>query len=1032
MSITQVAIERNRVTSLALLVVVIAGVMTYGRMPRDEDPGFTIRDAQVITRFPGASPSRVELLVTDKLEKVIQQMPEIEQITSQSLVGTSIITVEIQQRYEDMRPIWDRLRRKVDSAIPDLPEGAQAPEVNDEFGDVFGTVLAITGEGYSYAELKQVADEVRDELLRIDEVAKVEIQGAQEERIFVEYNNARLSELGISPLLFQSILESRNIIISGGSINTGTERIELEPTGNFDSVDELRRTVVSIPGDREIVYLEDLAEIHRGYVDPPKTIVHHNGELALSLAISMRSGGNIIRLGEVVQQELRRLETQYPYGVEFHVVAMQSDRVDKKISEFVGNVLQSVGIVLLSLLVFLGVRTGLVVATLVPMTMLLAVVVMSAFGIGLDQMSLSALIIALGMLVDNAIVMSESIMVRMSEGERPVSAAVASAAELRVPLLTSTLTTAAAFLPIFLAESAAGEYTGPIFKVVTITLLSSWILALTMIPLLCAKFLKIAREATDGKGFETPFYAGYRRMLLVMLRRPVVTVAVAIAVFALTMQLFGRIPVIFFPQSDRTIMTASLRMPPGTPIERTEEVVAQIEEKIAADFSVSPGSGEEGIVNWTSYVGSGAPRYILMYAPDPREAEIAYLLINTSSFDVIGPIMSELERWCFSTFPDLQSQFSLLNYGPPVTWPIEVRISGRDVDQVFAYADDVKEQLRSMGGVKLVTDDWGPRSKKLLVRVNQERAYRAGVTNQDVAVSLQMMLSGFRTTEYREDDEVIPVTMRSVSAYRDDVGKIETLNVYSRLTGQSVPLKQVADLEVAWQSAKIRRRDRLRTVTIQAELESGITANEVNAALAPRLVEASRDWGLGYRWELGGEDEASSEANASIMAQLPVAGFIILLLLITQFNSVRRTAIVLLTIPLGLIGVTIGLFVLRSYFGFMTFLGVISLAGIVINNAIVLLDRIKIEIEDNGLDPASAVIESAQRRLRPILLTTVTTVGGLIPLWLSGGMFDAMAIAIMSGLIFATALTLGIVPVLYSILFGVSFAGFQYRGSGEH
>ena len=491
MDITRAAIEKNRITAVLLLAVLVGGASAYRGMSRAEDPGFIIRTAQVLTMFPGASPDRVENLVTDKLEKVIQEIPELDFVSSTSKTGVSIVMVNIREEFMDMRPIWDDVRRRVDRARPELPADIVGPTVNDEFGDVFGVVVALTGEGFSYAELKDVADEVRDELLRVDDVAKVVIHGAQDERVFVDYDNARLAELGLSPIQLRQILDSANIIIPGGDVSTDVERITLEPSGNFESVDDLRQAVVTLPGRPEILYLEDLATITRGYVDPPGSMVRSTGVPALALAVSMRDGGNIITLGDGVALELRRLQALYPIGIEFDVVAFQPEIVSRKVAEFVANLLQAVGIVLVVMLLFLGLRTGLVVASLVPMAIVMALLVMSFLGIGLDQMSLASLIIALGMLVDNAIVMAESIMVQMSEGKDRRDAAIDSARELRVPLLISSLTTAAAFLPIFLSESSTGEYTAPLFKVVTITLLSSWVLALTMTPLLCVLFLKV-------------------------------------------------------------------------------------------------------------------------------------------------------------------------------------------------------------------------------------------------------------------------------------------------------------------------------------------------------------------------------------------------------------------------------------------------------------------------------------------------------------------------------------------------------------
>lgn len=1026
MNITHAAIEKNRITAVILIIVLFAGISTFRTMPRAEDPGFIIRVALVMTYFPGASPERMELLVTDKLEKVIKEMPEIDFISSESRTGVSILYIGIQESYTDMRPIWDRLRRKVERASPDLPEGVIGPFVNDEFGDVFGTIVTMTGEGYSYAELKEIADDVRNELLLIEEVAKVEIHGAQEEHIFVEYNNARLAELNLSASQLSGMLASLNIIIPGGDVTTSREKIILEPTGSFESVEELKRTLIQVPGRSDLLYLEDIAHIYRGYVDPPASIVTSSGTPALALAISLREGGNIIVLGGKVKEVMAYLQGVYPIGIEFDFVAFQSYHVEKKVKDFTASLMQAIAAVLLVMLVFLGIRTGLVVATLVPMAMISSIMIMGFLKIGLDQMSIASLIIALGMLVDNAIVMSESIMVQMSSGKKAMEAAIESAGELRLPLLTSSLTTGAAFLPIYLAESGVGEYCAPLFKVVTITLLCSWILSLTMIPMFCVKFLRVKQKA-EHEHYDSRFYIGYRRFLLTILRHPVMTLIIIVVVFVTAMQGFRFLPNIFFPANDKAIYTAELELPIGTPIERTQEVVEDIEHFMKRELMVNP-ERTEGIVNWSTYIGEGAPRFVLNYNPEPSNPAYAVLIMNaTSGGALMDSLIQETERYCLEHFHDLRATVSRLVYGPPPENPVAIRISGKDPDKLFDIADTVRVKLESIPGTKNIGDDWGRRTKKLIVHINQPRAQRAGVTNRDIAISLQTALTGIETTQYREEDKIIPITLRSVAAERQDIGKLETINVYSQSTGQNVPLKQVADLEVVWEPAKILRRDQLKTVTVSCGVTNEVTPISV-ALKTDRWLQGEReDWGVGYKYELGGEMESSVEANKSIMEKLPIAGLVIVLLLVLQFNSIRRPFIILVTIPLGMIGVVIGLLMLRSYFGFMTLLGIISLAGVVINNAIVLLDRIKIERQENGLEASRAVVEAAQRRLRPILLTTATTIGGLLPLYLGGGpMWESMAIAIMFGLAFATLLTLGVVPVLYSVLFKVKYKTFTY------
>jgi multidrug efflux pump subunit AcrB len=1029
MNITRYAIEKNRVTSVLLILILFGGIMAYNQLPQAEDPGFIIRTALVTTYFPGASPERIEQLVTDKLEKVIQEIPELDFVSSISKTGVSFVFTNIKESYKNMRPIWDDLRRKVEKIQNDLPEEIIGPIVNDEFGDVFGIIFTLTGEGYSYAELKEVADEVRDEMLQLPDVAKVDITGAQDERIFIEYNDAKLAELGLSPIQLKSILETQNIINPGGDIRINDSRIVLEPIGNFESVEQIKKTLISHPLSQGIVPLEDIAFVSRGYVDPPKTKVRANNIDALALSISMREGGNIVNLGKQVEDLMVRLKQSYPIGIEFDVAAFQPVHVQKKIDDFVGSLLQAIILVLLVMLVSLGIRTGLIVAILIPMTMLLTLLLMNLFGMQLDQMTLASLIIALGMLVDNAIVMSENIMVQMSEGVPAVQAAIDSATELRIPLLTSSLTTTAAFLPFFLAKSAMGEYVGVIFVVVSIALLSSWILSITMTPLICSKFLKV-KQNKQRETYSSKFYNKYRGGLLFILKNRFLTIVAIIIIFILTMMASGLVPNIFLPPNDKAILTAEIELPIGTAIERTESVLKAIEQYLEQEMTVrNPAEDKtEGVINWSTYIGQGAPKFLLSYNPEQRAPAYGMMLVNCTSRAYVDTAVNLLNKFCNENFPEAIAKINPLPLGPPITDPVEIRISGKNPDKVSVYAEEVKKELNTFNMVYNIKDNWGARTQKILIKIDEARAKRSGLTNQDIAVSLQTLLSGFQTTEYREDDKVIPVVMRTVASDRENIDMIESLNIYSLQSGRAVPLKQVADAELVWQPAKILRRNRLKTVTVSAALLPGFTTVEVINKIDEWLEKKTTDWPVGYKYEYGGEIETSEKSSKSIGDQMPVAMFIIIILLVIQFNSIRKPIIILLAIPLGIIGVFLGLIVFNSYFGFMTLLGVVSLAGIVINNAIVLLERIKLEMDENAFSPQRAIVEAAQRRMRPILLTTATTICGLIPLYLGGGpMWEPMAVAIMCGLAFATLLTLGVVPVLYSLFFKVNYKGYDFE-----
>lgn len=1016
MNITKLALDNNRTTLMLMLAILLFGVMAYKTMPKDYDPGFIIRTAQVITYFPGASPKRVEELVTDKIEKVIQEIPELDFVSSESRTGVSIVSANVKESYKEMRPIWDDLRRKIETVKSDLPEEAEDPIVNDEFGDVFGIVIGLTAEGYSYREMKDIAEEVKDELLHLSEAAKVEIFGSQEERIYIEFDNARLAELGISPSQISDQLSSRNIIIPGGSINLSRDRISVEPTGNFESLEDISSTLIQIPGSDSVQYLREIATIKRSYIDPVKTQVSLNGERALSIAISMREGGNNIALGQQVSATLDRMQNVYPIGVDFSLVSFMPEEVEEKVNDFASNLIQAVVVVTIVMLLTLGLRTGLIVAALIPASMISGILLMSFFNISIDQISLAALIISLGMLVDNGIVMSENIMVQMNAGKKAMSAAIDSANELKMPLLVSSLTTAAAFLPIFLAESATGEYTASLFKVVTITLLCSWAISMTIIPMLCVFFLKATPQSKES---HSAIYHRYAGVLATLLKFRWLTMLLTLIVFFLALQGLSLVPKLFFPPSDRTYFKVELELPVGTKIEETQRITALVEEYMKSDLMTNA-QRTEGVTDWIAYVGSGGPRFLLTHNPKPSSAYYALLVVNVSSLGVIDQVMTQLEEHANAHYPDLLVKLRKIENGSPIANPVEVRVRGKDKDRLFVIVDNIKQKMAETQGLKSISDNWGLPIKKLVVKINQTRARRAGISSKDIAISLQTELSGMELTQYREGDEVIPIVMRSAAADRQDIGKLEALAVYSQSSGFSVPLRQVADVEIVWESANILRRDRYKNVTIGAQIDDSTTASQAFSELTPWLDEQKESWPFGYDYELGGEAESSGKANQSIADKLPIAVLIIVLLLISQFNSIRKAAVILATIPLGLIGVTFGLLAGQSFFGFMTLLGIVSLAGIVINNAIVLLERIKLEVDDNGLGHYEAIIVAAQKRARPILLTTATTVFGLIPLYLGGGeMWEPMALAIMGGLILSTILTLCVIPVLYAILFGV-------------
>ena len=1024
-NITKLALENTRVTIMLLVLIFIMGIVSYGSLSRNSMPPYTIRIASIVTQFPGASPDRVEQLITKKIEEVAQELPELDEVTSESRTGLSIVSVSLTPDIAkaDLNAVWDRLRRKVEDIQGQLPAGSQPPNIKaDGFGTVYGVLLGLEGDGFSNSEMKDYAEDIRDKLVRLDDAAEVAIKGILPEQIYVEFDNARLADLGLSASRLQSIIAATNIVYSGGQVSLEDKRIALEPSGNFESVKDLEKTLVSLSNGSTIP-LGDIAKVTRAYKSPKTNLVRINGKPGIAIGVALKEGANLIQLGETIDEEVAQYNTQLPVGLILSRMAGQDRYVDAKVNNFLMNVLQSVGIVLVVMLLFLGLRTGLVVASLIPMAMIMSLWVMDLFGIGLNQVSLAALIMALGLLVDNAIVVSESIMVKMEDGETAFDAAISACQELIIPLLVASLTTSAAFLAFFLAENTMGEMMGPLFSVITIALLCSWVLAMTMIPFLSVYFIKVdkkeAEEEDKKQGIFERFSGSYRYILVKILKVPWLFTGGIVALFIFSLTLFGNIPFIFFPDSDRNLVTMNLNLPLGTKIEETQKAVAQIEDFIRENLLVTE-QRNKGITDWSSFIGEGPPSYDLGYQPGEANSGYAHILLNTSSFQDNDLVVSQLEEFSFENLPNADVSVGPLAGGGGGGSDIEIRVSGDSPDELFKISEEIKQYLASLSSTQNIGDNWGQKIKKFIIDIDQNNANRAGLTNQDIAISLQTTLDGFNAGSYREGDENIPIMMRTQNSENLDVRSLNGLNLFSQNSGANVPLLQVANINPAWQNAKILRRNLYKNISVTADAAAGYTAAEVMEEVTAWLTENSKNWGDAYTYSLGGESEQSGEAMGAVGAKLPLAGFIILLLLVLQFNSFRKTAIVLLTIPLGIIGVIFGLLLFNSFFGFMAFMGIISLAGIVINNAIVLMDRIDIEMNEFNRTPYNAIVEAARQRFRPILLTTFTTTLGLIPLYLGGGaMWEPMAISIMIGLLFATVITLLFVPVLYKLFFKI-------------
>ncbi len=1026
MNLTQFTIERSRIAISIFFLLAVMGLTAYFDLSQDSMPPYTVRVASVVAPFPGASPTRVENLVSRKIEEKIQEIPELKELKSQSRSGLSVVTITLKDEVPSskLQSVWDRVRRKLD--VVSFPSGVSYSLKDDDVGVVYGIMLGLTSDNsgsgemeFPYNEMKEVAEEIRDELIALDEAAKVELGGVQTEQIIVEFDNAKMASLNITASQIQGILSGTNILYSGGELNIGNERIIIEPSGNFDSVSDIRNAIVRSTNGQSLV-LQDIANVYRGYKHPEEQIIKVDGKRAISLSIALKEGANVVKLGEIIDQKLAKFNQDLPLGLELKRLSSLDYFVDSEVSNFVNNLLQTVVLVLIVMLIFLGFRTGFIIASLVPMVILATFLFMGMFGQGINQVSLAALIMALGLMVDNGVVVAETILVKLEKGMDKLQAVFEACDELIIPLLISTLTTSVAFMSFYLAEGTMGDIVGPLFVVITIALLCSWVLSMTMITMLGYYFLKSNTTGPKKLSWVDQFIdylkSQYHKLIQIALNAKITSLLLIIGLFFGSLMLFNKIPFLFFPESERNLVTIDIKLPQGTRLETTKKVVEDLETYMENKL-VRDKADAKGILNWSAFIGKGPFSYDLGYSPDEANANYAHMLINTTSGADNGYVISKLDSFAFSSFPTADVKIKRLSSGGGNT-PIEVNVSGSNADELARIAERIKQQLSTIQGTKNIKDNWGPKTKKIVIDIDPLKTQNTGLTNQDIAVSLRTALSGYKIGDYREGKNNIAINMRDVNHENVKVENLKTLNIYSQQSGNNVPLSQVANVKIVWQFANIIRKDLKRNISISSQLTESGNASDITSILQPWLEdEMENNWPKGYDFELGGDAKNSAEAMSNVAAWLPLAGFIIIMLLIIQFNSFRKTFIVLMTIPLGIIGVIIGLLVLRSYFGFFAFLGVISLAGIIINNAIVLIDRIEIESTSNST-LIGAVTEACLQRFRPIILTTFTTVLGMIPLYLGGGlMWEPLAAAIMVGLLFGTIVTLIFVPVTYMLLY---------------
>ncbi len=1014
MKITQFCID-NRTTTLVLTVVlVIGGIMSYTSMGRLEDPLFTIKDALIVTSYPGASAMEVEEEVSDVIETAVQKMKQLDEVESLSYRGLSIVTATIKNSYDKVTlpQVWDELRRKVGDAQGQLPPGAGPSIVNDDFGDVYGIFLTLYGEGYSYAELYETAKLVRRELLLVQDVAKIDFFALQPEVIYVELDRDRMSQLGISLPAVSASLQAKNLASYAGHVQVGPDFVTIEPTGLFTSVEQFESLLISgEPGGAQI-YLRDIAEIRRGYREPAQQFIRFNGEPGIGIGISTLPDGNVVTMGQGVETRLRELRSQIPLGMQFGVIALQSEAVTTAIDSFVVSLAQAVAIVIVVLLFFMGLRSGLLIGFILFLTIAGSFIIMPQMDVVLERISLGALIIALGMLVDNAIVVVDGMLVKLQQGVDRVRAAVETVQQTAIPLLGATIIAVLAFAAIGTSQDSTGEYTRSLYTVILISLMLSWVTAVTATPLLGIMFLKV-KQPKEGETAADPFggvfYSKFRSILGGAIRLRWITTAVVVGVFVAAIVGFGRVEQSFFPNSTRPQFMVDYWLPQGSQIETTERDVQGIEQWVLE---------QEGVSSVATMIGAGAMRFLLTYTPEKANPAYAQLLVSVDDYRQIDRMMSEFQVQLEADYPGAMVQTRKFILGPGDPGKIQARFYGPDPDVLRGLAAQAEAIFRAEPDLFGIRTDWRERVKVVRPVIAEEQANIAGITRADISTALLQAFEGTTAGLYRERDELLPIIARAPAAERADVGNIQNVQIYSPAAGRSIPLRQVvSDFETTFEDEIIVRMNRKRSIIVLADPRVG-EAPPLLAKVRP-IVEAI-ELPEGYTLEWWGEYRNSGRAQQSLAATFPVFVLIMVLITIGLFNSLKQTAVVWLTVPLALIGVTLGLLLTNQPFGFMALLGFMSLSGMLIKNAIVLIDEINLQ-RKSELSDFEAIIGSAVSRLRPVGMAAATTILGMLPL-VPDAFFVSMAVTIMFGLGVATVLTMVVVPTLYSIFYGVKAA----------
>ncbi|MDW7548575.1 efflux RND transporter permease subunit [Pseudoalteromonas sp. McH1-7] len=1017
MSLAKWSIENKVISWMFALLLLIAGAVSYLGLGQLEDPEFTLKKAMVVTMYPGASPQQVEEEVTFPIENAIQSLPYVDYVTSISSPGKSQITVEMKSKYrkKDLQQIWDELRRKVNDLAPKLPPGVMTPSVIDDFADVYGELYAVTGEGYSYDELKDYVDFLKRELVLVDGVSKVTVAGEQQAQVIVEISTQKLSQLGIPTSHIFSLLQAQNTVSNAGKIRVGDESIRLHPTGEFTDVSELEGLLISKPGAKELIYLGDVATVTREYAEVPNHITRFAQQRALLVGVSFTSGVNVVEVGKEIGRHLTQLEYQRPYGITINTVYNQPTEVETSVDGFIISLVEAVAIVIIVLLIFMGVKSGILIGGILLITVLGTFIFMKMFAIDLQRISLGALIIALGMLVDNAIVVTEGILINIKRGQSKLQAAVNIVEQTKWPLLGATVIGITAFAPIGLSSDASGEFAGSLFWVLLISLLLSWVTAITLTPFFANAMFKgpKAKENNDDTEDDDPYkgviFTVYKSMLTFCLKHRAVTIISMVLLLVGAVVGFKSVKQSFFPASNTPMFYVDYWHYQGADIRSTAKNVEKIESFLLADPLVN---------EVTTTIGQGAPRFMLTYSPEKQYDAYGQLIVRVKDRDAVVSMIAKLREYENQHELDGQLKIKRMEIGPSTDAKIEARFSGPDPVVLRQLAEEAKNIIRRDEKAFNIRDNWRQRTKLIRPQFNELKARRLGISKSDLDQLLLSSVSGSKVGLYRDGTQLLPIIARSPEEERLNVENLGDLQIFSPVLSVYVPVSQIVDdFSVTWEDSLIMRRDRKRTITVMADHD--VIGDETPAKLFARVksdIEAI-ELPQGYEMQWGGEYESSSKAKTAIFGSLPIGYLAMFMITVLLFNSVKKPLVIWSTVPLAIIGVTAGLVLLQAPFSFMALLGLLSLSGMLIKNGIVLMDQINIEIE-SGKSPYQAVFDSGVSRVRPVSMAAITTILGMIPL-LFDVFFQSMAVTIMFGLGFATILTLIVLPVLHCVYFGI-------------